>query len=51
VLEGRFEGIDSLRADAGDGPIGDGSSACGRACVRACVYVLVARSLEATSEL
>jgi hypothetical protein len=37
VLEGRFEGIDSLRADAGDGPIWDGSSACGRACVRLCV--------------
>jgi hypothetical protein len=38
VLEGRFEGIDSLQADAGDGdgPIWDGSSAYGRACVRLC---------------
>jgi hypothetical protein len=43
VLEGRFEGIDSLRTDAGDGPIWDGSSAC--------VYVLVARSLDATGGL
>jgi hypothetical protein len=32
VLEGRFEGIDSLRADAGDDPLWDGSSACVRLC-------------------
>jgi hypothetical protein len=36
VLEGRFEGIDSLRADAGDDPLWDGSSVCVRACVRLC---------------
>jgi hypothetical protein len=37
VLKGRFEGVDSLRADAGDGdsPIWDCPSACVRACVRA----------------